>query len=235
MKLLLKFGARVNSRDKNEKTALHYACSKKCLEAVETLLEFGSDINIISQNRFTAFPKGVDWLLPSVISNNRRYHRFIIHHIVKMKAANLYVCEENQPDLQYLREPADESDFQFKCVRELDSMRRKKTPDSNTSFYELLVKGESSFAKILRNKNVMEFLKTTNNETEFPLYASILRSHFRKGRERNDLFEPANRSFNYIFKNLTELPYLCIEKIFSHLSDEDLENLKDVLEPRLIS
>ncbi|KAK2718415.1 hypothetical protein QYM36_005654 [Artemia franciscana] len=54
IKLLLKSGARVNSQDNDGKTALHFACYSGCNEAVEELLEHGSDINITCKDGRTA-------------------------------------------------------------------------------------------------------------------------------------------------------------------------------------
>lgn len=258
VKLLLEFGARVNSTDTNERTALHYACSAMRPEATEMLINFGSDINLKNKKGFTAFDEGAEsFISKSIGIIHFRWLRIVIHHIIKMKAANLYVCEENLIRVRSmrfflsmvyimldkeLRPQFTEKHFdcfEIKCLSELRSMRFKKIPYSNTSFYEILVKGESSLAAIMRNERAAEFLKTTNHILEikwkFPIYAGILRSQIRKGMKRNNLVEPAKKSFNQIFKNFIALPYICIEKIFSNLSNNDLENLKDVFNPHLAS
>ena len=87
-------------------------------------------------------------------------------------------------------------------------MRNEKIANSNISFYDILVKGTSSLAACMRNENVVEVSKTASSYgTQFPSYASILKSQFRKGLERNKLLEPANRCFNSLFNGYTELPY----------------------------
>ncbi|KAK2705438.1 hypothetical protein QYM36_015726 [Artemia franciscana] len=95
IKLLLKYGARVNSQDKDGRTALHYACDNKCDESVQELLEHGSDINIMSKDGRTAF----DCSLSSIGNYMFRFHgttfELIACHLVKMKAANLYLSKEN--------------------------------------------------------------------------------------------------------------------------------------------
>jgi hypothetical protein len=83
----------------------------------------------------------------------------------------------------------------------------------------------------MRNENIVELSNTANYEMQFPLYSSILKSHFRIGVERNELLETANRNFNYVLKNLAQLPYDCTEKIFSYLTNEDLKSFIDVSEP----
>ena len=54
IKLLLKYGARVNSQDNYGRTALHYACFKGHILAVDELLKHGSDINVMSKKGRTA-------------------------------------------------------------------------------------------------------------------------------------------------------------------------------------
>ena len=154
-----------------------------------------------------------------------------------MKAANLYLGPKNvgSENLLYCRSHIqfnddDEKEFQERCLRELKSMKSKKIVNSGVSFYDILVKGESSLAACMRNENIVELSKTANYEMQFPLYSSILKSHFRMGAERNELLETANRNFNYLFKSLTELPYVCSEKILSYLTNEDLKSFIDVFE-----
>ena len=87
----------------------------------------------------------------------------------------------------------------------------------------------------MRNENVVKVLKSTNYTIEFPLYAGVVKSHFRKGIERKELLELGLGSLYSLLNNLTDLPYGCTEKILSYLSNKDLENLIDVFKSHCIN
>ena len=148
-----------------------------------------------------------------------------------MKVANLYVSEQILLSVNRLKEKMirrgdfDESDFLDQCMRELERMKNEKVYLCTISYYDILTKGANSLAVSMWNENLVKALKSTNYTIEFPLYASIIKSHFRKGMVRKELLELGHRSFNSLFKNLTVLSYDCTEKILSYLSNEDLENL----------
>jgi len=244
LKLLLEHGARVNSKDNIGRTALHYACSKARDRAVETLLEYGSDINIMSKQGYMAFDQiymafDLDliinlWMGPHTWMFRTAIH--IIYHIIKMNAANIFVVQENERSKSLIKHHIgfnddDERKFLDQCKTELARMKRKKILNSTISFYDILGKGVSSLAAYMRNEHVVEVLKTSNYEREFPLYASILKNNFREGMKRNELLETAYESFN----SYTELPYVCAEKIFRYVSNEDLRNVLYAFEPHCIS
>ncbi|XP_065556639.1 uncharacterized protein LOC136024964 [Artemia franciscana] len=252
LKLLLQHGARVNSKDNYGRTALHYACFRARDRAVETLLEYGSDINIMSTQGYMALDLISDliaaWMGPPALPGRdffvydfvRRWREktaiHIIYHIIKMKAANIYVVQENERSKSFIKHYIDFNDdderkFLDQCKTELARMKRKKIVNSTISFYDILGKGVGSLAAYMRNEHVVEVLTTSNYEKEFPLYASILKNNFSEGMKRNELLETAHESFN----SYTELPYVCADKIFRYVSNEDLRNVRYAFEPHCIS
>ncbi|TGZ53653.1 uncharacterized protein [Temnothorax longispinosus] len=253
---ILKFGADINSRDEYGRTALHIASQEGHTEVVATLLEYGSDINITSRNNCTP----LDYAMAGIESfyrqlNNRFYNydsdddycyydpdrgiclckvtaEALKRHIVKMKTANLYVSKKNL----LLMSSSDEiSDFKDDCEKEIASMKSEKINNANISFYDILAKGTSSLAIYMRNENIVLVLKSDDYKTKFPIYASMIGSHFRKGMERKELLEQGNKVFHLLFNNFPELLHDCTEKIFSYLNDEDLRILMDACKPLSIS
>jgi hypothetical protein len=247
LKILLEHGARVNSRDKSGRTALHIACLFPSEQSAKILLEYGSDINIMCDSGKLVLDMITDYIHDLYHFNHfekMKTNMHIIYHIIKMKAANLYLCQRNEiyhEEMSFIKSYLDligyidfyedEGDFWDRCEVELANMKRKKIVNSTISFYDIFSKGERSLAAYMRNENVMEVSNTLNYEIEFPLYASMLKRNFRKGMKRNELLESANRSLN----GYAKLPYICAEKILRYLSNEDLRNVINVFEPNCVS
>ncbi|WP_341817381.1 ankyrin repeat domain-containing protein [Wolbachia endosymbiont (group A) of Andrena carantonica] len=248
---VLKFGADINSRDEYGRTALHIASKEGHEEVVTTLLEYGSDINITSRNNHTPLDSAMAGIrsfysqLNNYDSDDDGYYdpdrgvcscevtaEALKRHIVKMKTANLYVSEKNLLSMSISGEI---SGFQDECEEEIARMKSEKINNPNISFYDILAKGTSSLAIYMRNENIVQVLKSDDYKTKFPIYASMVESHFRKGMERKELLEQGNKIFHFLFNNFPELPYDCTEKIFSYLSNEDLRILIDACNPLSIS
>ncbi|XP_024893182.1 ankyrin-1-like, partial [Temnothorax curvispinosus] len=240
---ILKFGADINSRDEYGRTALHIASQEGRTEVVATLLEYGSDINITSRNNCTPldYAMAASHYISSYNDSDDDYDdddysdltaEAIKRHIVKMKTANLYVSKKN---LLSMSSSDEISDFQDDCEEEIASMKSEKINNTNISFYDILAKGTSSLAIYMRNENIVLVLKSDDYKTKFPIYASMIGSHFRKGMERKELLKQGNKVFHLLFNNFPELPHDCTEKIFSYLNDEDLRILMDACKPLSIS
>ncbi|XP_065559806.1 serine/threonine-protein phosphatase 6 regulatory ankyrin repeat subunit B-like [Artemia franciscana] len=211
---LLKYGAYVNSKDKDGMTALHYASRNGDKECVATLLEHGSDIDITNRNDRTAFDV-------AVVDDTAVY---FASHVLKLRVANLYVSERNirLSDKTQTSYPANELKDQL--VRELEQMR-SETIFCNITFYDIFIKGISSIELYTMNENSLKgLLKSSNWETKFSMYNTIIKSRFRDSIERKVLLELANRSFNSLFNRFAELPHECAEQILSDLSNENLKN-----------
>jgi ankyrin repeat protein len=253
VKCLLKFGAIVDSQDEYGRTALHIASKAGHKEIVIAFLEHGSDINIMSKDNWTP----LDFANAGIRSFYNRvnsyygaddYYYYYVrgrgicaceiiadilkHHMVKMKAANLFVSKKN---LRSISSNDEISNFQNECEEEIASMKTEKVSNTNVSFYNILTKGISQLAIYAGNDSVVQILSSDDYKIKFPIYASMINSNFRKGERRKELLEKGNEIFHFLFNNFPQLPHNCTEKIFGYLSDEDLRILIDACKPISVS
>ena len=78
-----------------------------------------------------------------------------------------------------------------------------------------------------RNESIVQILRSDDYKVKFPIYASMINNNFRKGGRRKELLEQGNKIFYFLCNSFPRLPHVCIEKIVSYLSDEDLRILID--------
>ena len=247
VKVLLKFGAPIDAEDKCGGTALHVATDAGKIQVVTILLDHGSDVTITNRNSHTAldlvedviklFCSPEQTLEHSEDSDSDHYdHNFgyinalvkmaeiLKCHMVKMKTANLYA--RNQELLSIISDDEELSYFQNECEEEISSMKSEKIGNGNISFYDILTKGVSQLAIYAGNESVSQALRSDDYEIKFPIYASIINTHFRDGERRKELLEQGNTTFHCFF-NFLGLPRICGERIFNYLSDGDLRTLMD--------
>jgi len=233
VKVLLKFGANVDSKDKCGRTALYWASKKGQKQIVTALLEHGADINVTTEKNRTP----LDYAIHSPYSRVNRHasndedgyllsHEIIAdilkRHVVKMKTANLFV---NKRYLQSVSRNGELSVFQKQCEEEIASMKSEKVGNANVSFYDILTKGISQLAMYAGNESIVKILRSDDYKIRFPIYASMIKCNFRKGERKKELLEQGNKIFHSLLNDFPLLPRVCIEKIFSYLSDEDLRIL----------
>ena len=242
---LLKIGAVIDSKERDGRTALHIASKEGHKEIVIALLEHGSDINIMSNNNETP----LDVAKADISSFSNEVHNYAFNHghgihiggsisdilkchIVKMKTAGIFVSEKN---LLSISNNDEISDFKNRCDEEIASMKSEKVSIANVSFYDILTKGISELAMYAGNECIVQILRSDDYKVKFPMYASMINCNFRKGEKRKELLEQSHKVFHFFYNNIPQLPNVCIEKIFSYLSDEDLIILIDACKPVSVS
>jgi hypothetical protein len=245
------------------RTALHIASRAGHEQIVVALLEYGSDINIVSKDNHTLLDyamAGIRSFYDEVSSydsdDDYCYHgrgicvcesiaEILKRHMVKLKTANLYVSDKNLLSMSchhhwlYDRgwdlDWLSVSDFQKKCEEEIASMKSERVSNANVSFYDILTEDISQLAMYAGNESVVQILRSDDYKIKFPIYASMVNSNFTKGERRKELLEQGNNIFHVLFNNFPRLPHGCTEKIFSYLSDEDLRILIDAHKPVSVS
>ncbi|XP_020294497.1 26S proteasome non-ATPase regulatory subunit 10-like [Pseudomyrmex gracilis] len=210
--VLLHHGANVNASDTSGVTPLRFAIEKENVEVVAMMLDRGANINAISHT-------------DQCDVSSRIYCEEIVNclkqHIVKIKAANLFVSEQ----LLSMVTNYEINDSQNKCEKEVAIMKNEKISNTNISFYDILIK-DTNLVIYMRNENVVQVLSSDEYKTKFPIYFSMIKNQFRKGMKKKELLEQGIKSF-YFFCNFPELPLECIEQIVSYLSDNDIRILID--------
>ncbi|XP_020292119.1 uncharacterized protein LOC109858861 isoform X1 [Pseudomyrmex gracilis] len=256
VKMLIDRGANVNAATKLDITPLHDAIVNGEIEIAKLLLNHGADIHACTSTFAGDTPlslaitnpkkvklvtmlldRGADINAISDVNNSlcldnvrpRKIAKILERHIVKMKSANLYVSEQ----LLSTSSNYKIRNLQDKCEKELAIMKNEKISNTNISFYDILIKDTNLLAKCMRNENLVQVLGSDDYKTKFPIYASMINCNFRKGMEKKELLEQSTRIFYFLFNNFPKLPHICIEKIFSYLSDNDLRIVIDTCKPSL--
>lgn len=151
----------------------------------------------------------------------------IIRHVVKLKAADKYVPEKilKEIDGNYM-------DFRIQCEREIG---KRKNDNSEVPFWKILISNHS-LANLARNEETVQFFASQKCGMKYPIYSRVLRNQMKRGVWRKMLLDKVKYFFEALGeaegnKHLPKLPKLCIDKIFSYLSNRDFRNLIIICNP----
>ncbi|XP_046401396.1 ankyrin-1-like [Ischnura elegans] len=237
---LLDFGAIIDSTDQIGRTPRHIASEKGHVFIVHNLLNEGSDVNITTGDNLTAHDiakQGEIAFYSDVRSNapiNDQYfdldddidispHELVRNaledHIVKLKAANLYV---NQKNLDSIKQTRKLMHCQDKYVSKLEILKQTFVGTFKHSLYDILTKSIHSLAILLENPYIVQYITSINLKKDFPEYAGIILSKLSKANQRRELLKEVNGYIPYIFPRLT---WDCIQQVMTYLSNSDLVNL----------
>lgn len=217
------------------------------------LLKKGSDINIITKQGNTALDLAIHGMnrhrndyygddfdhergitLYELIAQNIKLH------IIKLKAAGLYVSEKNlrvvnynvdqfeserEENLRFFSDERELYEFELECKKELKKIKSKRL-DTSVSLHDILT---TNNPKYILNKTLVRDLESFNYK-EFPVYGSLIESKFKSDKKRIILLESGKKSFSILMKvvvgvMLPILPSEIVEKILSYLENRDLKNL----------
>ncbi|XP_046383814.1 ankyrin-3-like [Ischnura elegans] len=233
--MLLKSCLVIDSKDKNGMTALHHACLEGYGGIVRALLYHGCDINITDVNNDTPldcaeYALSAFWDDPDPfdlpISSRERGFREISDMLKLHSIKNEYLLA-SMKNIPLVEEEDSLMDFHKKCLVELRMMRHIKIDDTEFSLFDIMTKSENQLALLLENDNFLINVDLDDCHTKFPIYASIIRSHFRMAERRKKLVKEVN---DYSFRIFSGLTWDCIQLVISYLSTADLYNLTQVLQ-----
>lgn len=236
VEVLLTCGSDVDAKNSAGRTPLHLAVSLKehyllNKDVTIALLNHGADINITDKRNKTAIESTMN-----IFNNPRRVVRIgpvleeLVIHLMKMLSVKMYVSDANRR-VKY-RNPECRQDLERFMERvtpaweaEVAKMKSKAVhEDSKLSFYDLLTKSLHSLAIVFRNERIVQGVNTSDYRQEFPIYGGIMKCHFRKAMARKMLFENEVDVFD-VLGNVLHLPTVCLDRILSFLSNEDLKKL----------
>ncbi|KAH0534827.1 putative ankyrin repeat protein RBE_0220 [Cotesia glomerata] len=252
--LLLSKNADVNFKSKNDGTALHIACSNEISNIVRYLLEYGADVDVVSDDNLT---KGqtplfvaISWNQTEAVkllldndaninitnfngksvlkllneNTDEKINVMVKQHVVKLMAANYYV------DTNISQEVVNDNtliDFHNICINEIDKMKREKIYGTSVVYHHIMIKSIHKLSLFAKNERIKSGLSDpVKLENIFPHYAFILINRFKKGLERRKLLDKAEKFIFDFFMN--ELPNTFIRQLFFYFSNRDLEILSIV-------
>ena len=258
-KILLNNGALVNAKAEREATPLHLAVQHSCVEMIKLLLEYDADPNIqdaSGQNPLCLFvgndPEIPEMLLDYDVNVNEidkvgktalfqiyinggesvAIMELLVKFMARMIAADQEVSEKNRL-LFKLKYPGE---YYERCKQEIELMKMTILDGTyNITFFDVFTKGVQKLAIYARCKNVVDAFNEGNYKEVFPLYAKMLERRFLVGKERSDLFEAAEASFNLLFLRHPlnyywqtiqfRVPDLIVRNLFKFFNVRDLRHL----------
>ncbi|XP_057335584.1 ankyrin repeat and KH domain-containing protein mask-like isoform X2 [Microplitis mediator] len=209
--ILINAGADVSVTINNVGSLLHWALlGSDGPEIISLLLDAGVDINFVNENGETAM---------DVFSNIRNAHILIEQHVIKLKAANLYLidkCLDAVKDDQF-------NGFYGECLDEIDFLKTQWF-SWKLSFYDVL---HSCVNKISRRIRYISrddiILDQKSLRSKFKLYGGIIYYRLLKAEPRKKLLVRADKIISDLFDHLPQ--DIHVQDILDFFSDVELKIL----------
>ncbi|CAG5083560.1 Similar to FPV218: Putative ankyrin repeat protein FPV218 (Fowlpox virus (strain NVSL)) [Cotesia congregata] len=180
--------------------------------SLEDLLDAGCDINIVNSR---------GELPIDTYKDKRRCREVMKKHIVKLMAADFYVCDRNKAEAV---SESELENFRVECDGEVEVMKNTYGIMAKFSLFDIL---HISYHKLaLRIKDGDEDKFDDKMAAKFPLYAGMIKYRLEKAGQRRKLF---NQVANILYKILSRyLPATFIYEInFELIMDNLREQLKE--------
>ncbi|XP_058802848.1 ankyrin-3-like [Phymastichus coffea] len=231
LRMLLLYGADVNARDSENRTVLSCARTRdlndwqqKCraciLDYNELRRRTGEGFASYSPLRVSIGECGIKDTASDVVLR-------LAEHSVKLKAANLPWDERINGSLGLVVDADARATtisskafcqlYYEKSAKEVEALRSTMI-DSHTSLYHFLHMNYNR-RRIYLNNNKMELL-VRSSVHEFPVYADLIFACFFEATVRKVLMAPARNAWAALTR--INMPTICIDLIFSFLSNADL-------------
>jgi len=252
-RILLEYGADVNAIDRFG-TALHMACAYHQYEFVHLLLENGADVNVTCGENITPVDcalqgphlrdikdfehcpdllNGVpNCLLPpdeDTEDNCRDELLLLLRHLVKMRAADMYLSEANMDYFREEPEPyfnLDECEELYevleelppKCDAEIALAKQTKIGTSDVSYYDIVAADQQELVRLSKIDTLLEGLRS-DYEQRFPIYADMIGWNYKRAER---IKRARKVGHDFLRSVLVDLPDLCVYEIISYLTERDL-------------
>ncbi|KAJ8664556.1 hypothetical protein QAD02_006218 [Eretmocerus hayati] len=225
MQLLIDHGAQVNIKNIHGETPIHIILRmfrEWDHEIVITmLLENGAELNLKNRQGHTCLMamnsfNGTDLIAQNVVP--------VLKHVMKLQLIGMNINEEDEDVyfrlLHRFHNSFNENTFKNECRNELESMKLTNI-DNYTTLYDVLFKSPNKMSHHCENDVLQNMLESLCKD--YPKYGCIVRLQMKKGKIRQPLLENAKRSLIVLVGK--SLPPTCLDMIFDHLSNIDLEHI----------
>ena len=184
---------------------------------VETLLYLGADPNEFEIDRRL---KDKFASLPHVAEAKD----VVLRHYLKLKLVNLLAAKK----LPMLAELENAEYFEAIYKKDLEKMGKTFIcEERNITYLHLLKKALRTIVLYLNIDEIVEGLGGINFDVEFPNYAGILQNRLKEAEGVADFIGKSYTALQIIFAD-QKLPHTVLHKIFTFLTDKDLENISTI-------
>ncbi|KAK9883422.1 hypothetical protein WA026_001596 [Henosepilachna vigintioctopunctata] len=213
IEILLKFDANVNIPNLDGDTALHLAVRSENLNFIKPLLE--NEAYLFTKNKENFSPMDIAYI-------KINSHPEIFSELAK-SAIILNICRVTIP--QDILDKIDKNEslqtFKEQCNKELSKLKNFKVGNSAVTLYVILKSSTYTFARYLRNSEILECFRNFESE-KYEIFGNHLIRHFKEGLVRKEAEEYAYPCVGKIFQSL---PEVCVDKILTYITNDDLYNL----------
>ncbi|XP_057320544.1 putative ankyrin repeat protein RF_0381 [Microplitis mediator] len=199
----------INALTTNGKSAFHFAANEGHTSIINVLLNAGVDVNLVNDGN----PGFLSWSYPGCI------RAMNIQHVVKLKAANFHLNDENLKAM---------SDGKFnnlhaECLSEIELMKKTEIAKTNLTYYDVITKSKHRLALGLTNTNYFVKFDSEMLSLQFPLYGGMISYRLDEAQRRRQLLEKTNDILSLIFYGT--LPYDVVTQVNYYLTNRDLKIL----------
>ncbi|KAK9883421.1 hypothetical protein WA026_001595 [Henosepilachna vigintioctopunctata] len=211
---LLKYNAKVNILNKCGDTPLHLAVEHGAVDFITALLHTEADVLIKNKKNLTAM---------DLAYTNRNKTPEVFIEMVKF-AIILNNCKipVNQEFLDEIQSNESLRIFNDECNEEVSRLEKIRVGNTNLTLDVILKSSTHAIAKYFRNSEILEWFRIFEF-VPYKIFGNRLNQHFKEGLARKEAEENGYPHCKRIFQTL---PEVCINKIMTYSSIEDLYNLK---------
>ncbi|KAK9891327.1 hypothetical protein WA026_014570 [Henosepilachna vigintioctopunctata] len=211
-RLLLEYGANINSETNFNETPLHLAIYKGIESLVKVLLDSGAS--------FTAFDVHGRTAIDISFENKDRYptiYDIVAKHVI------IHYCSGFRMNIHLFERVCNtetHQNFKRTCEEELHILKSTFAGESTVSFYDILVLPTRTVAKFILNPNIVSCVG--NFYLEESVFRPILLKKYKEAIDRSYGIKLGILATREMFPFL---PDVYIDELFQYLDIEDFNNL----------
>jgi len=209
--------------------ALHVATRENRIPILEYLLEStDSSLNSCTSEGVFQYPIDVAFHFRAAYPET---FLFLVRHVIRMKAAGLYVNHANSTHalrdigprtLNVGSRPVTIAEFTDICKAEVSAIQDLKIQNTPLSFHSILTASTKRLASLSKNEDLKKIVSSDSFLTEFPIYGSWIRGRLSIGERWRSWCDQCSEALRRI---LPSFPCDCIQYVLDYLSIEDMRML----------